>query len=75
MNQRLIFNLEKEVNGNLYRLCLPLGVQWTEALEVIKEFHEASIQLAQQATEKAAQEAPKSEEKPAEPIEVVAEEV
>ncbi len=52
MNQVLVVNLEKEVNGSTYRLCLPMGAQWSEALAVVKEFHDACILLAEESQKK-----------------------
>lgn len=52
MNQVLIVSLEKEVNGSTYRLCLPMGAQWSEALAVVKEFHDACIALSEESQRK-----------------------
>lgn len=73
MNQILTLNLEKEMNGRIYRLALPVGVTWAEALDVIKEFGEMTVQLAEQAAKQAEAATDKSMESEAEPIDVTAE--
>lgn len=49
----LIFKLEKEINGRFYSLHLPMGVPWTEAIEISKELADMVVTLAAQAEEQA----------------------
>jgi hypothetical protein len=53
MNQILTLSLEKEIEGKVYRLALPIGVAWSEAISVIQEFGSMAVALAQQAEEAA----------------------
>jgi len=71
MNQRLMINFEKELNGIQYSFSLPMGVKWTEALCVVDEFSQMCVALAQQAEEKyAADLAAKESDEPAQDVEV-----
>lgn len=69
MNQRLMVNFEKELNGIHYSFSLPMGVQWSDALSVVGEFSQMCVALAQQAEEKyAAELAAKEADLPAQEV-------
>lgn len=55
MNQILYMNLEIEINGNHFRLSLPVGSPWKDALEAIKVLGEKAFEIAQKTMESAAQ--------------------
>jgi len=46
MNQKLIYSVEKEVNGRLYRLYMEVGAPWGEAVDVAQEMATQVKELA-----------------------------
>lgn len=40
MNQVVYFTLEVDINGKPYRLSLPMGAAWTEAISAVEEIIE-----------------------------------
>jgi len=53
MNQILYMNLEIEVNGYHFRLSLPIGAPWQDALNAIKQMGEHAYEIAKKTAEAA----------------------
>lgn len=70
MNQRAYFSLDKEIESRSYRLYLPVGACWTEAVEITRQFYVAVQEIACAAEKKSLQEqqAAQPQEQPLEEI-------
>lgn len=73
MNQISYFTLEADINGMPYRLSLPVGAKWAEAIAGVEQMMEKIKEIAEIAQKNHAATQPVAEDPSTEPVEVAAE--
>ena len=47
MNQVALYNIEKEIEGRVYRFSMQIGGQWSEAIDVAQQIADKVKELAE----------------------------